>query len=321
MATDLSESDARPDRDALRRKLDRFVGRPMVALAFVFLAVTAGVTHRLHGHISFLEEEVILLSLGLLWPLFVLEAGVHFALAETDQSFGRRLGYFVLLALLPPVRVGSRCYADHDQIWLPFLGPRRVDKELRKQLDRFFSAPMIVIALMVLPLLALEYVWAEAVQEHFSLKLLLDVGSSIIWTAFAVEFIVMVSVAEKKWTYCLRNWTDLAVVVLPLVEFMPFFRLLRLGRLFQLQQFGKMGRVYRLRGLSMKAWRAFLVLEVVQRLTGQRIETRLKRLRELLAAKEEEIADLRNEIAGLEKQLEVKSTTLPTDSGIARQAS
>jgi hypothetical protein len=72
-----------------------------------------------------------------------------------------------------------------------------------------------------------------------------------------------------------------------------------------MQQVSRLGRAYRLRALAMKLWRAMLVLQVVQRLSGWSPEKRLKRLEELLRAKEEEVADLREEIARLRKQIEV----------------
>ena len=45
-----------------------------------------------------------------------------------------------------------------------------------------------------------------------------------------------------------------------------------------------------------RGWRAFLLLEIVYRLTGRSLEHQLKQHQELLQAKEEEAADLRREI-------------------------
>lgn len=275
----------------------------MVFLAFIFLVILAGVTHRLHGHFSTIEAEVILTGLVFLYPIFWAETLLRLVLTWDRTRLLRNLGAGLLVALIPPVRIAARSYSDPTRTWLPFLGWQTVERLLRKRLERFFSVPMIVIALMVLPLLILEYSYEEQVNSSPGLKMFLDVGSALIWTAFAVEFIVMVSVAEAKLTYCIHNWTDLAVVMLPLVEFMPFLRLLRLTRLMQLQQLGKMGRVYRLRGLLMKAWRAVLVLEVIQRLTGQTAPKRLKRLRELRDAKKQEMDDLDREIQALETMI------------------
>jgi hypothetical protein len=183
-------------------------------------------------------------------------------LVAAAGGFPRRL-------FVPAVSSGGRAYADPETIWLPGLGWSRVDRDLRTRFERFFSVPMIVIALLVLPFLAMEYFWLETVRAHFGLSLLLDIGTSVIWLAFALEVIVMVSVADKKVRYCLTNWIDLAVVFLPLVDFMPLLRLLRLAGLVELGQVSRLGRLYRLRCLLFKLWRTVLLLEIMQRFPKQ----------------------------------------------------
>ena len=79
----------------------------------------------------------------------------------------------------------------------------------------------------------------------------------------------------------------------------------------RMQQVTRLGRAYRLRAVAMKLWRAMLVLEVIQRLTGWSPEKRLKRLEELLRAKEEEIADLRGEIDRLRSEIEHRKAAIP----------
>jgi hypothetical protein len=167
-------------------------------------------------------------------------------------------------------------------------------------LERFFSIPMIGFALMVLPLLAVEYYWAEQIREEPLLRLWFDIGTSVVWLAFSVELIVMVSVSDRPWRYCLFHWIDVAIVLLPLVEMLPLFRLLRLGRLLRLDQLLRWGRLHRLQALATRGWRALLLLRIVQRLTARSPEHRLEQLRDLLRAKEEEAAELREEIVALE---------------------
>jgi voltage-gated potassium channel len=292
-------------RTGLAQLLDRFLARPMFWLALAFLAVSAGVIHRIgHGHTTLFETEIIVWGLLLLWPLFVLDGLLRLLFCrrpETPLAYG--LVSFLLLCLAPPFRLAARSYADPDLLWLPWLGWIRVDRVLHKRLERFFSVPMIVIALLVLPLLALEFFWLEAVRGNFLLSLAFDIGASLIWMAFAVELILMLSISPEKLVYCLQHWMDLAVVALPLVDFLPILRLLRLTRVLQLQQVTRLGRLYRLKSLLAKGWRAVLVLEMIQRLLGDYKKKRLARLREMLAVREEEIVELRQEIAELESQL------------------
>jgi hypothetical protein len=233
----------------------------------------------------------------LIWPIFILEGGLRLLFCVRQDPVWQRWLYVGMLMLAPPLRMGSRAYADATRMWLPRWGWCTVDRHLRRRLERFFSIPMMVIAFLVLPVLALEYFWADWVRSNFAASLFLDVASSIIWMAFALEFILMLSVAPKKLAYCLQNWMDLAIVVLPLLDFMPLLRLLRLTRLLELQQFARLGRLYRLRGLFIKLWRAVLLLDIVNRLVGKGKEKRLLRLKELLAAKQEEVADLQTSSA------------------------
>jgi voltage-gated potassium channel len=285
--------------------LDRLLGPLFFFLSVAFLILTAGVIHRLgHGGLTTLEAEVLFWGLLLVWPVFVAEALLRLMAARRpESSLWQRLAAFLTVCLIPALRLGGRAYADPAKIWLPKLGWTTVDHHLRTRLERFISIPMIVIALMVLPFLAMEYFWLPQVRANFALSLVLDIGTSAIWLAFALEFIVMVSVADDKTRYCLHNFMNLAVVFLPLVDFLPLLRLARLARVLEAQQLGKLGRLYRLRGLIARIWRAVLLLEMIQRLFGGYRERRLKRLKQLLIAREEELADLRQEIAELESKL------------------
>ena len=294
----------RPARAPLLEMLDRLLGPFFFFLSVTFLILIAGVVHRLgHGRLSVFESAVLFWGVLLFWPAFVLEGLVRLACRRPGVSFGQRLVAFLAVCLLPPIRLGGRGYADPESIWLPKLGWTRVDQHLRIRLERFISVPMIVITLMVLPLVAMEYFWLRQVRANFGLSLLLDVGTSIIWMAFALEFILMFSVADDKPRYCLHNFMNLAVVLLPLVDFLPLLRLTRLAGLLEAQQISRLGRLYRLRGLLARIWRAMLLLEMIQRLFGRYKERRLKRLKKQLTAREEEIADLRQEIVELEQAL------------------
>jgi hypothetical protein len=286
-------------------RLDRLLSGPMFVLAAVSLCLAAGLIHRFgHGDWSTFEATVILGGMLLVWPLIALEGVLRLLLCRRpDTSRFWRILAFVGTCALPPLRLGGRSYADADKIWLPGLGVTPVNQILRDRLERFFSVPILLMALLVLPLLAVEYYWLDLVRAHFILSLLLDVCTAIIWLAFAVELIVLVSVAEDKVMHGVRHWMEVAVVLLPLVEVLPVLRLFRLTGLFELQEVSRLGRLYRLRGLLSKAWRGILLLEMIERLFGNYQEKRLKRLRDMLAARQAEIDELRDEIRVLEQTL------------------
>lgn len=248
-----------------------------------------------------LELRVQIAGLLVVWTVFVVEGWLLFMQRDRGQGIAKPLGRFLLVCLIPPLRIGIR---DPDRrIWLPRLGWRKVDRELNRTVERFFSVPMVVIALMVLPFLAIEYGWRKQVQENAYLAFVVEFGNSVIWLAFAVEFFVMIALADKKLRYCARHWIDVAIITLPVIHFLPVLRVLRVGRVLRLSQLARMGRMYRMQSLVIKAWRALLVLKVVQRVTGRSLGKQLLALEELLVAREEEIAELRQEIADLKKRI------------------
>jgi voltage-gated potassium channel len=282
--------------------LDRLLGPLFFYLAVIFLILGAGVIHRLgRGSWTAFEADVMAWSLLTLWPVFVCEALLRLvACRRPGVLIGRRCAAFLMVCLFPPLRLAGRAYADSTRTWLPFLGWTTVDSHLRGRLERFISVPMMIVTVLVLPLLAMEHFWLEQVRGHFGLSLLLDVGTSAIWLAFALELIVMAGLADDKVQYCSHNWVNLAVVALPLFDFLPILRLLRLTRLLEVQQMGRLARLYRLRFLLVRIWRAVLLLEIIQRLLGNYRVRHLKRLKRQLAAREEEVACLRQEIAEAE---------------------
>jgi hypothetical protein len=78
----------------------------------------------------------------------------------------------------------------------------------------------------------------------------------------------------------------------------------------RLEQLLRWGQLYRLQALVARGWRAFLLLQIVQRLTGRSLERQLKQHLELLQAREEELDDLRREIKELEERIAQKASKL-----------
>jgi voltage-gated potassium channel len=273
----------------------------MFVLALLFLVVLAGLLHRCPrlGRDD-PERYLILGGLAVLWLLFLLEAALRFQFRDRSRPAWKPLAAAVASGLLPPLRLGCRSQVRSNHLWLPALGWREVDAGLRRTLERFFSVPMVCVALMVLPLLALEWYWGEEARTRPLLALGLDIGTAVIWLAFAVELVLMVAVSDRPVRYCFLHWVDVAIVLLPAVEVLPLFRLLRLGRALRLEQLLRWGRLHRLQAVATRGWRAFLLLQIVQRLTGRSPEQRRKQLLDLLHAKEEEVAELRQEIQELD---------------------
>ena len=287
----------------------------MFFLALMYLVVLAGLVHR-YPQLNPTDPEAYLIvgALGVLWLPLLFDALVRHRLRKRQDRSWKSLLATAAFVLIPPLRMGRRGLGRPNQIWLPVLGWRDVDNRLRHALERFFSVPMIGFALMVLPLLAIEYFWAEQIRDEPILRLWFDIGTAVVWLAFSVELIVMVSASDRPWRYCLFHWIDVAIVLLPLIEVLPLFRLLRLGRVLRLDQLLRWGRLHRVQALATRGWRALLLLRVMQRLTARSPEHRLRQLRELLRAKEDEATELREEILALESGIALRTRHMPANT-------
>jgi voltage-gated potassium channel len=288
-----------------RRKWESLFAGPMFFLTILFLIALAGFLHRL-PRLEWPDPELqlILAALGGLWLVFILEAGVRLLLRDRAQPARTALVAAAVFGLLPPLRMACRSQVRPTEIWLPGPGWHEINGSLRRTLERAFSVPMVFFALMVLPLFALEYFEADRIHASLVLTWWLDVGASVIWLAFAIELIVMVTVAERPWNYLFMHWIDLAIVLLPAIEMLPLlrlFRLLRISRMLRAEQLLRWGRLHRLKGLLARCWRALLLLRIVQRATGRSLESRCQQLQDLLHAREEEIEGLRQEIQEVEQ--------------------
>lgn len=252
-------------------------------------------------HMAFELGIFTLIAAALLWPVFWIEFLFYFFSAGGQQRC-TRMG--LLACLCPPLRLGAPNPEMRERIWLPRLGWTRPTADVRELLEKSFSVPMIVIALMILPILLVEFGLKEQVVERNWLRITLHISTGTIWFAFALEFIVMCSVAPKKLQYIKVHWLDLAIVLLPLLSFLRSLRVLRatrLGRLAKIQYLTRLGRVYRLRGLAIKGFRSLAVIDVMNRILPMTLERQVELLKEELAENEREGRALRRRIASLEE--------------------
>ncbi len=322
--------------NSLCRRLDRDAPLPMFAASVCMLLLLAGEIHFSHGRMFAPLLPACHFGLMLLWPVFVLEAALH--VVARSRRWKQHLAY----CLCPPLRLGARDASTGERVWLPRLGWVLVDRDLSERMERRLNAPMILIALCVVPLLALDYyqpehhplvhhlhdaiaqpstapalpappspslppalkarlapvlAWAQLPAVRFATW----IGEALIWTAFALEFMLMIAVVERKLKYCLKHWIDILVIVLPLVAFL---RSLRLARLARLNQIGKFTRVYRLRGSVVRAQKGLVVASVIERKVFRNPGKQLAKLQDLLAEKERETALLREQIRHLQLEVE-----------------
>lgn len=303
--------------------LESRFGVVMFGLAFVYLLVLAGMFHRASARdVTQFELNLMEVSLAVLWPVFVIEAGVAVIRRSPEVSLRTAILRALLVIIIPPMRLGWLNPVT-NRVWLPRIGWQQPGKELLKRLDRTFGGPMLLFALLILPVLGMEYVKLVKTEQSPAFALVLDLSIALIWVAFALEFIIKVQAAPSVLKYMKERWLDLAIVGLPTLEYLltrwvdaaPLLRLLRLGRAVGPQQIGAMGRVYRLRGLLTKGWHAFMLLEGMARLTGNSPEKRLRKVEDQIADLEEQIHEMRIEADELRKRIADKAVTAPGEQG------
>jgi len=174
--------------------------------------------------------------------------------------------------------------------------------EGRAHVDRIFHLPMLVLAFLILPLLALA-LFAPLSSPG---ELLVEIGFWAIWLSFLAEFVVKISIAESKWAYVRKNWLDIIVILLPLLR--PL-RALRVARSLQV---GRSLRLLSLRAVAQKGLTATIFLIAHYRALrkgldsnagrakgGVEVTPELSELREELARVKEEARQLREELARL----------------------
>ncbi len=269
--------------------------RVMTCLALLFLILTAFSLHHFNRTPQDVETGRLLgWCFLVLWlPLFLEALEGYWRQGDYTWSSARRL---LLLWLIPPYRLAVTTYPAGNCVWFPGLGWQRADQDFFELLERAFSVPMLFIALLILPILAVELFWAKQVQAYPVIGVALDLGTALIWLAFAVEFIVMSTVARKKLVYVVKHWINLAIILLPFLAFVRGFQVIRMLR------FGKALKVYRLRGLGLRAWQGLVALEVMERVLHREPESRLQHLREVLKEKEQEAQRIRKRICDMEEE-------------------
>ena len=284
----------------------------LFGVAFAFLVLMGGFIHRAsQPEVTAIELNVMAILLAVLWPVFLVDAGIAYLRRSPTVPLIKVLFRIALVVLIPPMRL-AWVHPVTNQICLPRMGWVSPGKAVLKRLDRAFGGPMLIFAFLILPVLGIEYFKMEETLKHPTMALALHIATALIWVAFAAEFAIKVSVAPSSLMYMKERWVDLAIVLLPTLEFIlthwveaaPIARLLRLGRAIGPQQIGQLGKAYRLRGLMMKAWQALMLLEAVSRLLGNTPTKRLQKIEAQIADLEEQLLELHNEAVALRERLE-----------------
>ncbi len=279
------------------QKSDEILAIPMFVATVAILTFFALTVQEFMTREKYFDVDRLMVFTWLtlaMYPVFWLESLWHFAIDSP------RKWKTLYACVLPPLRLARRDMQDGSRMWLPILGWRHIDEDLHEEVERDLSVPMIIVAVMILPLLAMDFVWSTQLENSRELQIVVETGYSITWLAFTMEFIVMFSIVDKKLNYLKTHWVDLLIICLPLIAFLRAFRVTQLVRL---QQVTRATRVYRMRGLALRVWRGLLAMDVISRLARMSPEAKIETLQKMIQEKQREIEDLEEEISELETQI------------------
>lgn len=244
------------------------------------------------------------------WSIFVADLIVVYLLSRKFSIKLTKADWIQRFAVLlfPPLRIGTPHLLDPSIQWIPFMGWSYRNEGLLKNLKERFSIPMIVIALLIIPVLIIEWQFYDPVEQYLNADLAfwLDMAQGFIWMAFAFEFILMISISREKITYAIENWIDLLIILLPFVAFIRTIRLIKITRLTQLS------RGYKLRGLLMKARQGVLFAGFLYRIMTLQ-DFQIKSLKKKLDKNQKEREILEEELLAFQARMQerkAKSTRL-----------
>jgi voltage-gated potassium channel len=112
--------------------------------------------------------------------------------------------------------------------------------ERSAKVERFFNLPVIVAAVLVLPVIVIE---ETAVSD--TVKTVASVCNWLIWGIFLAEVVAMLVVVPNRWRWVLENPLDVLIVVLTPPVFPPGLQSLRVLRLLRLVRLLKLAQVTR----------------------------------------------------------------------------
>lgn len=293
-----------PDDNPISR-YDSFVRPLFFFLSLLMLILAAAILNTISHDpenlsiIIFQDMVVRIYFFG--WLLFLLDFAILlFVARKTKFKLATSQFIFRSLSLIsPPLHLASRHIQKVQLVWLPFYGWCKSNEGLLTLLKRRFSIPMIVIALLIIPVLLIEWKFYDQVSAYLNtdLSFWLDIVQAFIWMAFAFEFILMVSLSTDKMEYAQKNWIDLVIILLPFLSFVRTLRIVKVARL------GQLARGYKLRGLLMKARQGFIFASFFYRILTLKPDFQIRNLKKKLEKNQKEREKIEEELMELYKAL------------------
>jgi voltage-gated potassium channel len=230
-----------------------------------------------------------------LWVVVIFEGLLGMAMAHDHHwnAFKR----FLLVIICPPIRAAVSPAYPNRFVWLPKHDWLAVGKLNFERMELRFALPMLGVTLLVLPLLGVELMLADWLELHLWAAIIVHILTAVVWVAFALEFTILLSLADKKLAYCKQHWINIVIILLPLFGFLRALQFLRAGRA------TKLIRAYRMRGVVSRTMRLAMLFNLIERLLERNPEKYLLALKDKVAEKKAEIQALEEKMGDLQARI------------------
>jgi len=240
-----------------------------------------------------IATKVLWVALGI-WPIFLMEFLNKLRLANKAEVSRYLLIIHSLTLLFPPARLVIGSMLNPKLIWLPVLGWSKINPALERHLKKKFLVPILVLGLLMIPALLIEIKFKTQLTEifpHLDLAFWLQTFHAIVWAGFAIEFMVLISITDDKKNYCVKNWMDILILLLPVVSFFRSFRFLRVLK------FNQLAHSFRMKGTQAKVREGLVLLDFLKRLSYlYNPEGQIKKLKKKMVKNEQERRELEKEM-------------------------
>lgn len=152
--------------------LDHALALPMFVVTLIWLAL-AGIAMHLLADPEGRYTQVIIIcgwSIAALWVVYFIEAWLH------RKEGAACLRQHFKICLFPPLRLGGRDHVTGKTVWIPGMGWKPASDELAYEIDLKLSIAMIAIAMLVLPLLAVEIIYKEGISNNRTFGLVIQLA-------------------------------------------------------------------------------------------------------------------------------------------------
>lgn len=307
--SDWSQDQEPDEHERISDKRAAFMFYAALAWMFLFgIALPHGISDPVDEVFRF--NPILWVPLAVLWVIIIAEGLLGFAMAH--DKLGGLCKRFLLICLVPAFRLTHATAYPARFVWLPKRGWLGVGKLNFERLELRMAVPMLALTLMVLPLLGAEFLLRDYLTEHLWLGAIVHILTGVLWFGFAFEFLVMISLAEKRLAYCKAHWINIVIIIMPLIMW------LRLVRVLSFLKISKMVRAFRLRSVTTRGMRLAMVFNLVDRLMERNPEKYLLALEEKVSEKKVELQVLEEKMVEVKAKIAEQEATL--SQGEAKQS-